>query len=276
MIKNINDCTILNNGLKMPWLGFGVFQIEDGANVEYAVRHALDIGYRSIDTASVYGNEIGVGKAIRDSGIKREEIFLTTKVWNDDQRKKRTLEAFQESLDRLDTDYVDLYLVHWPVKDFYIETWKVMEQIYNSGRAKSIGVSNFLINHLKDILGNCKIVPSVNQVEFHPFLFQPELLNFCKDHKIQMEAWSPLMQGHIVSVPTVQEIAKKHKKTPAQVTLRWNLQHEVITIPKSVNPNRIAENSQIFDFELSQSDMDKLDSLNQSKHFGPDPANFNF
>jgi len=151
-----------------------------------------------------------------------------------------------------------------------------MEQIYNSGRAKSIGVSNFLINHLKDILNDCKIVPSINQMEFHPFLFQQELLNFCKDHKIQMESWSPLMQGHVVSVKKIQEIAKKYNKTPAQITLRWNLQHEVVTIPKSVNPKRIAENSQIFDFELSQTDMNIIDSLNKLKHFGPDPANFNF
>lgn len=276
MMTNINDCARLNNGVKMPWLGFGVFQIEDGHKVEEAVKYALEIGYRSIDTASIYGNEIGVGKAIKESGIPREEIFLTTKVWNDDQRKGRTLEAFQESLERLETDYVDLYLVHWPVAHHYRETWQAMEEIYKSGRAKAIGVSNFLVHHLKDILSNCEIVPAVNQMEFHPYLVQPELLKFCQSHKIQMEAWSPLMQGNITSVETVQEIAEKYNKTPAQVALRWNLQKKVVTIPKSVNPNRITENMQLFDFELSQADMASIDALDQEKHFGPDPANFNF
>ncbi len=276
MISNINDCTILNNGLKMPWLGFGVFQIKDGNEVEKAVLNALEVGYRSIDTATVYSNERGVGKAIKKSGIQREEIFLTTKVWNEDQRKKRTFEAFEESLERLETDYVDLYLIHWPVAGHYIETWQAMENIYRSGRAKSIGVSNFLVNHLEDILRVGSVVPSANQMEFHPFLVQPELLKFCQDNNIQMEAWSPLMQGHIVSVQAVQEIAEKYNKTPAQITLRWNLQHKVVTIPKSVNPSRIIENTQIFDFELSQEDMNNIDALDQSKHFGPDPANFNF
>lgn len=276
MISSIKDCTILNNGLKMPWLGFGVFNIKDGNEVENAVSYALEIGYRSIDTASVYGNERGVGKAIRESGIPREEIFLTTKVWNEDQRKKRTLAAFQESLERLDTDYVDLYLVHWPVEGYYLETWQTMEEIYQSGRAKSIGVSNFLDYHLEDILRDSQVVPSANQMEFHPFLVQSELLKFCQNNKIQIEAWSPLMQGQIVSVQPVLKIAKKYNKTPAQIALRWNLQHEVVTIPKSVNPSRIAENAQIFDFELSQADMDALDALDQGKRLGPDPANFDF
>lgn len=276
MISNINDCTILNNGLKMPWLGFGVYQIKDGHEVEASVKYALETGYRSIDTAAVYGNEIGVGKAIKESGIPREEIFLTTKVWNDDQRKKRTLAAFEESLDRLQTGYVDLYLVHWPVAGFYKGTWKEMEAIYKSGRAKAIGVSNFLIQHLEDILNNGSVVPAVNQIEFHPYLVQPELLKFCNDHHIQAEAWSPLMQGHIVAVPTILEMAKKYNKTAAQITLRWNLQHAVVTIPKSVNPTRIMENRQIFDFELSQEDVKALDALDKGKRFGPDPADFNF
>ncbi len=276
MINSINDCTILNNGVKMPWLGFGVFKMQDGQEVEKAVKYALDIGYRSIDTASIYGNEIGTGKAIKKSGIPRQEIFLTTKVWNEDQRKKRTLDAFEDSLDRLGTDYVDLYLVHWPVADYYLETWKAMEEIYQSGRAKAIGVSNFLVNHLEDILNECEVVPAANQMEFHPHLVQPELLEFCKSNKIQMEAWSPLMQGQIVSVPTVQEIAKKYQKTTAQIVLRWNLQHEVVTIPKSSKPHRIEENAQIFDFELSKEEMDRIDALDQDRHIGPDPANFDF
>jgi methylglyoxal/glyoxal reductase len=276
MNANINDCTTLNNGVKMPWLGFGVFKVKDGNEVEKAVSCALEAGYRSIDTASVYGNERGVGKAIKESGIPREEIFLTTKVWNEDQRKKRTSSAFQESLELLETDYVDLYLIHWPVEGYYKETWKAMEEIYQSGRAKSIGVSNFLINHLEDILSDGQIVPSTNQIEFHPYLVQPELLKFCQNNKIQMEAWSPLMQGHIVSDITIQNIAEKYNKTPAQIALRWDLQHEVVTIPKSITPARIVENTQIFDFELSQADMDMIDTLDQNKHFGSDPANFNF
>ena len=276
MISSIKDCTLLNNGLKMPWLGFGVFQIEDGQQVEHAVKAALEIGYRSIDTATVYKNESGVGKAIRESGIPREEIFLTTKVWNDDQRGKRTLAAFEESLKRLDTEYVDLYLIHWPVKGCYQKTWHEMEKIYHSGRAKAIGVSNFQAHHLEDILHDSQIVPTVNQIEFHPFLLQPGLLQFCQEHKIQVEAWSPLMEGKIIAEQTVQTLAEKYHKTPAQITLRWDLQHEVVTIPKSTHSNRIAENTQIFDFELSQEDMKALDALDQGKRVGPNPDNFNF
>ena len=276
MISNIKDFTLLNNGLKMPWLGFGVFQVNDGQEVERAVRNALEIGYRSIDTAAVYGNERGVGKAIRESDIPREDIFLTTKVWNDDQREKRTLAAFEESLERLETDYVDLYLVHWPVKGCYQETWGAMEEIYQSSRVKAIGVSNFMVHHPENILGDCQVVPSVNQVEFHPFLVQPDLLSFCQSHQIQVEAWSPLMQGQVVTEQAVQKLAEKYHKTPAQIALRWNLQHEVVTIPKSVHANRIAENAQIFDFELSEADMKVLDALDEGKRVGPDPYNFNF
>ena len=276
MISSIKDSTLLNNGEKMPWLGFGVFQIDDGQEVEQAVMTALEIGYRSIDTATVYGNERGVGTAIQKSGIPREDIFLTTKVWNDDLRKKRTMEAFEESLERLETDYVDLYLVHWPVADCYKETWQVIEEIYQSGRAKAIGVSNFQIHHLEDVLRDSQVVPTVNQVEFHPFLVQPELLKFCKSHQIQVEAWSPLVAGQIVNDPTAQKLAEKYGKTPAQIALRWDLQHEVVTIPKSIHANRIAENSQIFDFELSEADMNVLDALDEGKRVGPDPYNFNF
>jgi diketogulonate reductase-like aldo/keto reductase len=276
MISSIKDCTILNNGIKMPWLGLGVFNIEDGREMEDIVSYAFEIGYRSIDTASFYKNERGVGKAIRGSGIPRDEIFLTTKIWNDDQRGKRTLAAFDESLDRLGTDYVDLYLAHWPVPGCYLETWQVMEEIYQSGRAKAIGVSNFLVHHLEDILNNSRVVPSVNQVEFHPFLVQPELLRFCQSQNIQVEAWSPLMYGQIISVQIVQELAEKYDKTPAQIALRWDLQHEVVTIPKSSKLIRIFENAQIFDFELSQADMNALDALDEGKRIGPDPADFDF
>ena len=260
----------------MPWLGFGVFQIDDGQQVEQAVKTALKTGYTSIDTAAVYKNERGVGKAIRESSIPREDIFLTTKVWNEDQRKKRTLAAFEESLKRLDTEYVDLYLVHWPVKGCYQETWNEMEKIYQSGRAKAIGVSNFMIHHLEDILADCQIVPTVNQVEFHPYLVQPDLLSFCQSHQIQMEAWAPLVKGEIVNEPVAQRLAEMYNKTPAQIVLRWDLQHEVVTIPKSTHSNRITENAQIFDFELSQEDMKALDALDEGRRTGPDPYNFNF
>jgi len=276
MIDSINDCTVLNNGIKMPWLGFGVFQVKEGEEVENSVKWALEAGYRSIDTAAVYGNECGVGKAMHQSGIPREEIFLTTKVWNDDQRAKRTLKAFDESLERLDTDYVDLYLIHWPVKGYYQETWKAMEEIYHSGRAKAIGVSNFLIHHLQDILKDSNVVPTVNQVEFHPLLVQPELLSFCKEHQIQAEAWSPLIRGEIVSVAEVQKLAEKYQKTPAQIALRWDLQHEVVTIPRSIHRNRIEENAGIFDFELSDGEMVFLDALDAGRRIGPDPDNFDF
>ncbi|MFZ1640798.1 MAG: aldo/keto reductase [Candidatus Contendobacter sp.] len=276
MINKIQDRALLNNGIKMPWLGFGVFQINDGKEAENAVRYALEIGYRSIDTASIYGNESGVGKAIQESGIPREEIFLTTKVWNEDQRGRRIQEAFEESLRRLGTEYVDLYLIHWPVNGYYQETWKKLEEIYQSGRIKAIGVSNFLVGHLEDILRDAKIIPAVNQVEFHPFLVQPELLKFCQTHTIQLEAWSPLMQGRIAREQAVQDLAKKYHKTPAQIVLRWDLQHEVITIPKSTHAHRIAENAHIFDFELASEDMKALDALDKGKRIGPDPDHFNF
>jgi len=276
MINSIKDCTLLNNGIKMPWLGLGVFKIEDGKNVEDAIRVALETGYRSIDTAAFYGNETGVGKAIRESGIARQDIFLTTKLWNDSQRKKRTLAAFEESLERLDTEYVDLFLVHWPVPGFYQDTWQAMQKIYQSGRARAIGVSNFLVHHLEDILSDGQTVPSVDQVEFHPLLVQPGLLDFCKNHKIQMEAWSPLMKGQVTTQPVIQKLAEKYHKSPAQIALRWDLQHEVVTIPKSTTPSRILENSQIFDFELSKADMELLDALDEGKRVGPDPDNVTF
>lgn len=276
MISSMRDCTVLNNGLEMPWLGFGVFKVPDGEVVEYAIGQALKTGYRSLDTAAFYRNERGVGKAMRESGVPREEIFLTTKVWNDDQRAYRTMAAFEESLEQLGTDYVDLYLIHWPVKGCYKETWKVLEEIYRSGRARAIGVSNFLVHQLEDLLSDAEIVPAVNQVEFHPRLIQPDLLKFCREHGIQLEAWSPLAQGQIIAEPRVQELAAKYQKTPAQIVLRWDLQHEVVTIPKSIHAERIVENTRIFDFELSQEDMASLDALDAGKRVGSDPNNFNF
>ncbi len=275
-ITSKSDRATLNNGVKMDWLGLGVFQSSEGGEVENSIKWALEAGYRSIDTASVYGNERGVGEAIRESSVPREEIFLTTKVWNDAIRAGKTKQAFEESLQRLGIDYVDLYLMHWPVKSHFKKAWKEMEQIYHSGKAKAIGVSNFMIHHLHQLFDVCEITPAVNQVEFHPYLVQPDLLKFCQKKKIQLEAWSPLMKGRIDSVPEIENLAQKYKRTPAQIVLSWDLQHEVVTIPKSARKDRIIENIQVFDFELLESDMAVLDGLDRGQRFGPDPYDFSF
>jgi diketogulonate reductase-like aldo/keto reductase len=262
MITSINDYTVLNNGVIMPWLGFGVFLMEEGRETEGSVRKALEVGYRSIDTATIYENEAGVGKAIADSGIPREEIFVTTKVWNSDQGYERTLRVFDESLKKLNMDYVDLYLIHWPVKGRSLDTWKALEKLYEDGVVRAIGLSNYRIRHIKDILAVCNVKPTVNQVEFHPQLRQAELHHFCIENQIQLEAWAPLMQGRGLSLPEIIEISQKHDKTPAQVLIRWDLQHAVVTIPKSSTPERIAANADVFDFKLSEEDMARIDSLN--------------
>lgn len=274
MIQSISDCTVLNTGARMPWLGLGVFQLQDGDEVAAAVRHALKIGYRSIDTASIYGNERGVGRALRESGIPREQIFLTTKVWTADVRSRRVREACEASLERLGVDYVDLYLIHWPVPGAYRDAWEVLQEIQRSGRARAIGVSNFLIQHLDDLLRDGQTVPAVNQVEFHPWLVQSELRRYCRERRIQFEAWSPLMQGRLREVEVVAQLAARHGRTPAQIILRWNLQHAVVTIPKSGRPARIEENAGIFDFELTPADMAALDAADRHHRLGPDPANF--
>lgn len=275
-MKSLQDTTTLHNGVKMPWVGLGVWRVNEGEEVVQSVKWAIEAGYRSIDTAAVYKNEEGVGKAIKETGVPREELFITTKVWNDDQGYESTLSAFEESLKKLDLDYVDLYLIHWPVKGKYKETWRALEKLYKDGRVKAIGVSNFHIHHLKDLMEDAEIVPMVNQVETHPRLSQKELLQFCKENNIQMEAWSPLMQGELLGDPTLVEIANKYNKTPAQVILRWDLQNGVVVIPKSVKEHRIKENADLFDFELSREDMKKIDGLNLNKRVGPDPDNFNF
>lgn len=275
-ITSITDYTTLNNGIQIPWLGFGVFKIPDGREVEQAVKWAIEAGYRSIDTAAIYGNERGVGNAIRKSGVPRNEIFLTTKVWNEDMRKKRTTDAFKESLERLETDYVDLYLIHWPVKGCYQDAWKALEDIYASGQTRAIGVSNFLVHHLEDLLAHSTIVPAVNQVEFHPYLVQPDLMKFCQKQHIQLESWSPLMRGKILTMAEITQLAEKYHKTPAQIVLRWDLQHGVVTIPKSVHKDRIIENARVFDFELSAADMMLLDQLDRGERTGADPDNFDF
>jgi len=260
----------------MPYLGLGVYLAKEGGEVENAVGRALEAGYRHIDTASAYQNETGVGAAVRNSGLDRREVFVTSKVWNSDQGYESTLRAFDRSLDRLGLEYLDLYLVHWPVKGKYRETWRALEQLYRDGRVRAIGVSNFLRHHLEDLLGSADIVPMVNQMEFHPWLVQQSLLDYCREKEIQYEAWSPLMQGAIVRVPEISEIARNYGKTEAQVVLRWNLQKGVATIPKSSNPERIKANAALFDFELSPGDMARLDSLDKSHRFGPHPDHFDF
>jgi diketogulonate reductase-like aldo/keto reductase len=260
----------------MPWVGLGVFRAEEGEEVVEAVRYALGIGYRSIDTAAIYGNEKGVGEAVRKSDVPRSDVFVTTKVWNSDQGYQSTLAAFEKSLDLLQMDYVDLYLIHWPVSEKFIQTWRALEEIYRSGRARAIGVSNFMENHLSELLASASIPPMVNQVEFHPRLVQPGLLRYCAEHDIQVEAWSPIMRGAVQEIPELIKLADKYGKTPTQIVLRWDLQRGVVTIPKSVHPARIAANADIFDFELSQDDMGVINALDRDDRMGPDPQNFDF
>ncbi|MEC0369049.1 aldo/keto reductase [Paenibacillus chibensis] len=269
-MKHITDCTILNNGVTMPWLGFGTYQAK-GNEVYEAVKVALAAGYRSIDTAAVYGNEQEVGKAIAESGIARNEIFVTTKVWNDDQGYDSTLRAFEESQKRLGLNVIDLYLIHWPGQDKFKDTWKAMERLYDEGSIRAIGVSNFHVHHLKELMKDSHVVPAVDQVELHPGLIQQELQDFCGAQGIQIEAWSPLMKGKLGDNSTLLGIAQKYGKTPAQIILRWDIQNKIVTIPKSVTPSRIRENADIFDFELSQDELKQIDALNGNKRVGTDP-----
>lgn len=273
---DISSRVKLNNGVEMPWLGLGVFRSEEGEEVENAVKTALQYGYRSIDTAAIYQNERGVGKAIKESGLKREDIFLTTKVWNTEQGYKTTLAAFDRSLEKLQTGYLDLYLIHWPKGKRSVDTWKALEELYEKGKIRAIGVSNFLVHHLEEFITQCRILPAVNQVEFHPELIQPELLKYCQKKGIQLEAWSPIMKGRVNEIREIQEISDKYGKTPVQVVLRWDIQKGVVTIPKSVRQERIISNAQIFDFELSDEDMTKIDSLDKNKRIGFHPDQIPF
>ncbi|MCB0747372.1 MAG: aldo/keto reductase [Ignavibacteriae bacterium] len=275
-ITNLQGYVELSNKVKMPYFGLGVFLMKDGQEVIDAVMHALEAGYIHIDTAALYNNEIGVGEAIRNSSVHRKDIYVTSKVWNSDQGYDSTLKAFDKSLEKLGFDYLDLYLVHWPVKGKYKSTWKAIEELYKQGRVKSIGVSNFLQHHLEDLIDSAEIIPMVNQVEFHPYLVQQDLINFCVKYKIQFEAWSPLMQGKMLSDKLINKLALKYEKTAAQIILRWNLQKGVVTIPKSSKQERIISNSQIFDFKISLDDMKLIDGLDKAERIGADPNNFNF
>ncbi|MFJ9289042.1 glyoxal/methylglyoxal reductase [Bacillus halotolerans] len=271
MATSLKDTVKLHNGVEMPWFGLGVFKVENGSEATESVKAAIKNGYRSIDTAAVYKNEEGVGIGIKESGVAREELFITSKVWNEDQGYDTTLAAFEKSLERLQLDYLDLYLIHWPGKDKYKDTWRALEKLYKDGKIRAIGVSNFQVHHLEELLKDAEIKPMVNQVEFHPRLTQKELRDYCKKQGIQLEAWSPLMQGQLLDNEVLTQIAEKYNKSVAQVILRWDLQHEVVTIPKSIKEHRIIENADIFDFELSQEDMDKIDALNKDERVGPNP-----
>lgn len=260
----------LNNHLSMPALGLGVLFAKNDGEVERAVKAALQAGYRKIDTASAYQNEEGVGKGILESGIARQDVFLTTKVWNTEQGYDKTLHSFEQSLSALQTDYVDLYLIHWPVRSKYKETYRALEHIYASGRAKAIGVCNFGIAQLEDLMAHTTVVPAVNQVEVHPHLSQNELLRFTKTHGIQLEAWRPIMMGEVLQIPELVTIGKRHQKSAVQVTLRWLIQRGVAVIPKSVTPLRITQNFDVFDFELSPEEVAIIEGLNQNRNLGED------
>ncbi|MEY2194098.1 aldo/keto reductase [Neobacillus sp. BF23-41] len=273
---NLQSTTTLNNGVKMPWFGLGVFKVEEGPELVNAVKTAIQHGYRSIDTAAIYENEEGVGQGIKESGIAREDLFVTSKVWNADLGYESTLAAYQTSLDKLGLEYLDLYLIHWPVAGKYKEAWRALETLYKEGRVRAIGVSNFQVHHLEDLMKDAEVKPMVNQVEYHPRLTQNEVQAFCREQGIQMEAWSPLMQGQLLDNEGLAAIAAKYKKSVAQIILRWDLQNSVITIPKSTKEHRIIENSQVFDFELTQEDMHQINNLNQNHRVGPDPDNFDF
>ncbi|MBP6866541.1 MAG: aldo/keto reductase [Candidatus Pacebacteria bacterium] len=283
MQKLNHESTItLKNGVVLPVVGFGTYKLKEGDEAEHSIKSALEAGYRMIDTASIYKNEPSVARAITSYGLLREEVFITTKLWNADQGYENTLKAIDESLKNLNVSFVDLYLVHWPTADADLkinnkmidkrqETWRAMEEIYKSGKARAIGVSNFTVEHLKEMEKYANVMPMVNQVEFHPFLYQKELLEYCRLHGIVVEAYAPLTQGNKLTDERITTIAKKHSKPASQVLLRWSLQHGMVPLPRSAKPDHIIENIQIFDFELDMEDMNTLDSLNENLHFLHDP-----
>jgi 2,5-diketo-D-gluconate reductase A len=267
----------LNNGVEMPQLGFGVWQVPDD-EAQTAVAQALEAGYRSIDTAAIYGNEEGTGRAIAASGLAREDLFVTTKLWNSDQGYDSTLQAFDTSLAKLGLDYLDLYLIHWPMpaREKYVDTYKAFEKLLADGRVRAIGVSNFLPDHLERLIGETSVLPAVNQIELHPHLQQHASRELHAEQGIATEAWSPLGSGKgILEIPAIVAIAQKHGRTPAQVVLRWHLQLGNVVIPKSVTPSRIKENIDVFGFSLDTEDLAAISALNENRRLGSDPADVN-
>lgn len=256
----------LNNGIEMPQIGFGVWKIPFNQTAK-VVTDAIKNHYRLIDTAKQYGNEEQVGQGIKDSGIERKQLFLTTKIFNGDQGDFDKLRnAFNEQLKKLGTDHVDLLLLHWPVFNKYIESWRALEAIYNDGQARAIGVCNFDVDHLQKLMDHANIMPMVNQIEFNPRIHQPDTVAFCQDNHIQLEAWSPLGNGQLLSSPVISKIAKEHGKTPAQVIIRWELQQGFIVIPKSIHEERMRENRDVYDFELDADEMEAIAMLDEEKH----------
>jgi diketogulonate reductase-like aldo/keto reductase len=275
MSLSIDSTVTLNNGVEMPIFGLGVFRTEVGAETENAVKWALEDGYRAVDTAALYQNEAEVGKIVNSGIVPRDQVFVTSKVWVDNLSYEGTKRAFEESMQKLNLDYVDLYLVHWPVNDWQ-GAWRALEEIYEtqSGRVRAIGVSNFLEHHLEELFSIAKIRPAVNQVEFHPYLQQPNLQKFCRDNKIALTAWAPIMKGRVQDVPTLIEIGEKYGKSAVQVTLRWMLQIGVITIPKSAKQERIESNADLYDFELTDDEIQSINALDRDERIGTHPDQF--
>jgi diketogulonate reductase-like aldo/keto reductase len=272
MKRNINHKIKMNNGIDIPQFGLGVYLTKSGKECINAVTWALEAGYRHVDTAKAYGNEKEVGEAVRNSGIKREDIFITTKLWNDDHGYETALKAFDKSLKTLNVDYIDLYLIHWPVKGKRKDSWKAFEKIYESGYCKSIGVSNYQINHLQELFSYANTTPVINQVEFSPYNYQKDLLDFCNQNKIILEAYSPLTRMQKLGDPKLKWIATKYGKTTAQILIRWAIDHNIVVIPKSAHKERIIENANVFDFELDKDDMKILDNLNEDFRVSWDPT----
>lgn len=270
-LHSLTDMVDIAEGAAMPRLGVGTYKAVVGGDVEGEVAEALKIGYRGIDTAALYRNEDGIGRMVRASGIPREELFIATKVWNSEQGYDLTLAAFHDSLVQLGMDYVDLYLIHWPVPGKLRDTWRAMEEIRASGRARAIGVCNFLSHHLEELLSFADVPPAIDQVEFHPRLQQPELQAFCRAHGIVQQAWAPVMRGGVFRIPELVAIAERHGKTAAQVSIRWILQLGVTTIPKSIHPERLRENADVYDFELTAEEMAVIESLDREERIGSHP-----
>ncbi len=270
---DINSTIKLNNGIDIPIFGLGTYLAEEGKQAVDAINYALEAGYRHFDTAAFYFNEESVGRAIRDSGFDRRDLFVTTKLWNSDHGYDSALKAFDLSFKKLNLEYIDLYLIHWPVEKLRNETWKALEKIYDEGLVRAIGVSNYTIRHLEELLKVCNIPPTVNQVEYHPFLYQKELRDYCRSKDIVLESYSPLTKGNRINDEKLAVIAKEYNRSPAQMLIRWNLEQEVVVIPKSSNRERIIENANVFDFKIKSEDMQRLDNLNENYRCTWNPSN---